>query len=43
MREAADMLAELGLDDRLARAVADAQQRGARKPAATRAAESAPA
>jgi 3-hydroxyisobutyrate dehydrogenase-like beta-hydroxyacid dehydrogenase len=43
MREAADMLAELGLDDSLARAVADAQQRGARKQAAARAAESAPA
>lgn len=30
MREAADMIAELGLDPALARAVADAQQRGAR-------------
>jgi 3-hydroxyisobutyrate dehydrogenase-like beta-hydroxyacid dehydrogenase len=33
MREAADMLAELGLVPDLARAVADAQQRGARAPA----------
>jgi len=30
MREAADMIAELGLDPELSRAVANAQQRGAR-------------
>jgi hypothetical protein len=31
MREAAEMLAALGLDPELARAVADSQQRGARR------------
>ena len=33
MREAGDMLAEMGVEQSLARAVADAQERGARKAA----------